>query len=273
MKAIDDALSKAIQLTTNDMKITAIIGSARKKHSYKAAATFLDKMKTFGDIDYELVALSDYNLEICRGCKLCLDRGEEHCPMKDERDLLLEKLEQSDGIIFVSPNYSFQVSGLMKVFLDRLGFMFHRPRFFGKTFTSIVVQGVYGGSKIVKYLDFIGSALGCNVVKGCCIKSLEPMTQKAKQKTEQLLEKQCARFYQRMLKEQYPSPSLLKLMLYRMSRTSMHLMLDEKYRDFSYYMEKEWFTSDYYYPVKLNPVKRTMGKFFDFTARKMVAAR
>ncbi len=33
-------------------------------------------------------------------------------------------------------------------FLDRLGFVFHRPRFFGKAFTSIVAQGIYGGGKI-----------------------------------------------------------------------------------------------------------------------------
>lgn len=94
-----------------------------------------------------------------------------------------------------------------------------------------------------------------------------------KQKTAQLLEKQCEKFYRRMKQNQYPSPSLLKLMLYRMSRTSMRLMLDEQSRDYSYFTEKEWFSSDYYYPVQLNPVKKVLGKFFDFTARKMVIAR
>jgi hypothetical protein len=62
-------------------------------------------------------------------------------------------------------------------------------------------------------------------------------------------------------------------MLYRMSRTSMRLMLDNQFRDYSYFTEKEWFTSDYYYPVQLNPVKKALGKFFDFAARKMVTAR
>jgi hypothetical protein len=50
----------------------------------------------------------------------------------------------------------------MKIFLDRLGFVFHRPRFFGKAFTSIVAQGIYGGNKIVGYLDFVGMGLGFN---------------------------------------------------------------------------------------------------------------
>ena len=51
----------------------------------------------------------------------------------------------SDAVVFASPNYSFQVSAIMKLFLDRLGFVFHRPRFHGKTSTSIVVQGIFGG--------------------------------------------------------------------------------------------------------------------------------
>jgi multimeric flavodoxin WrbA len=251
------------------MKVTAFVGSARKKHTYKATEKFLELLKNYGDVETELIALSECDLKICRGCKLCLDRGEERCPLKDDRDLLMEKIEKSDGIIFASPNYSFQVSGIMKVFLDRFGFLLHRPRYFGKTFTSLVAQGVYGGSKIVKYLDFVAGGLGFNVVKGCCIKTLEPMTEKAKSRTERSIAKQSWKFYRQLVKQEYPSPSMLKLLLYRLSRTSMKLMLDEKYRDYSYYAEQGWFNSEYYYPVKLNSVKKALGKFFDFAARKM----
>jgi hypothetical protein len=35
-------------------------------------------------------------------------------------------------------------------------------------------------------------------------------------------------------------------MLFRMSRTSIRLMLDEGFRDYRYYKEKGWFESDYY---------------------------
>ena len=117
-----------------------------------------------------------------------MDRGEERCPLKDERDLLMGKIDQSDGVIFASPNYSFQVSGIMKVFLDRFGFALHRPRFFGKTFTSLVAQGVYGGGKIVKHLEFVANGLGFNVVKGFCIKTLEPMTEEAQMKTDRMID-------------------------------------------------------------------------------------
>ena len=127
------------------MKVTAFVGSARKKHTYNATEQFLQNLQSLGDIEYEIVSLSDYRLEVCKGCKLCFEKGEEFCPLKDDRDILFNKMNNSDGIIFASPNYSFNVSGLMKIFLDRLGFIFHRPRFFGKAFTSIVVQGFYRG--------------------------------------------------------------------------------------------------------------------------------
>ncbi len=253
------------------MKVTAFVGSARKKHTYLAAEYFLKNLQSMGNIEYEIVALSDYNLKICRGCKLCFDKGEELCPLLDDRNVLLEKMASSDGIIFASPNYSFQVSGLMKVFLDRLGYMFHRPRFFGKAFTSIVAQGIYGGKDIVKYLGFVGNGLGFNVMKGTVIKTLEPITEKARTKTETVLRKQAVKFHSSLKKGEQTSPSLFRLMLFRMSRTSMHMMLDENYRDYSYFYEKGWFNSDYYYPVRLNPLKKIIGKVFDFTARKMSA--
>jgi multimeric flavodoxin WrbA len=251
------------------MKVTAFVGSARKKHTYQATEKFLRKLQSFGDVEYELVALNDYQVKTCTGCKLCMDQGEQFCPLRDDRDILIAKILESDGVLFASPNYSFQVSGLMKVFLDRLGYLFHRPEFFGKTFSCLVAQGVYGGNKIVKYLEFVGRGLGFNVVKGSLIKSLEPMTESARQKTEAMMEKFGERFHRALHKQPYPSPSLFKLMIYRMSRTSMGMMLDENYLDYRYYKEKGWFQAAYYYPVRLDPFKKIMGRLFDFTAKKL----
>lgn len=253
------------------MKVTAFVGSARKKHTYQATQKFLQNLQSYGEVEYEIVCLSDYNLQVCRGCKLCLDKGEELCPLKDDRDKLISKVKNSDGIIFSSPNYSFNVSALMKIFLDRLAFFFHRPAFFGKTFTSIVVQGVYKGEDIVKYLDFVGNGFGCNVVKGSCIKTLEPMTEKSKQKMDNTIEKHSKKFYSKLIKQEYPTPSLLKLFIFRMSRSSMKIMLNEDFQDYKYYKAQGWYESDYYYPVKLNLMKKMTGKIFDLMGRRMAA--
>ena len=250
------------------MKVTAFIGSARRKHTYNASEKLLQKLQSLGNIEYEIVPLSDYNLQICKGCKLCTDKGEELCPLKDDRDKLIDKMLKSDGVIFASPNYSFNVSGQMKIFLDRFNPFLHRPQFFGKTFTSIVAQGVYGGEKIVKYFNFLGMGLGFNVVKGSCITTLEPMTEEGQRKIDKVIEKQSKIFYSKLIKKEYPIPSIFKLMIFRWGRTSIKLMLNENFRDYTYYMKKGWFESDYFYPVKLNPLKKLTGRYFDIMAAR-----
>jgi len=250
------------------MKVTAFIGSAQKQHTYHATEQFLRNLQSLGNVDYEIVRLSEYNLQICKGCKLCTDKGEEFCPLNDDRDKLVEKMAQSDGVVFATPNYAFQVSGLMKVFLDRFNPYLHRPQFFGKAFTSIVAQGVYGGNKIVKYINFIGSGLGFNVVDGSCITTLEPMTEKARQKIDRTLEKHSVKYYSRLIKSDYPSPSLFKLMAFRWGRTAIKEMLNENFRDYTHYRDKGWFESNYYYPVQLSPFKKLTGGLFDRIARR-----
>ena len=187
--------------------------------------------------------------------------------------LLVDKMMASGGVVFATPNYAFQVSGMMKVFLDRIGYIFHRPRFFGKTFTSIVMQGVYGGGKIVSYLDFVGSGLGFNTVKGNCFTALEPMTEKEAQKLDKALAAHSKRFYDTMMKPGHPSPTLFKLMGFRMGRTSMQLELDETSYDYRYYQEKGWFDADYFYPTRLGVVKKGLGNLFDALQARMTRNR
>ena len=254
-------------------QVTAFVGSARKKHTYDAAVQFLNNLQSMGDVETEIVRLSDYRIEACRGCKVCFEKGEEHCPLKDDRDVLIEKIMASDGVVFASPNYSFQISAIMKAFLDRLGFAFHRPCFFGKSFTSIVAQGMYGGNKIVDYLDFVGKGLGFNTVKGSCILTIDPVTEKQQHKTDKVLAALARRYYAKLTKPAFPVPGLFWLAIFRLSRTKMRLELDDRSADYRYYMDKGWFDSDYYYPTRLGTLKKEAGKLFDALSASMTKAR
>jgi multimeric flavodoxin WrbA len=255
-------------------KVTAFVGSAHRHNTYNAAVQFLNNLKTLGDVEVDIVTLSDYRLGTCRGCRLCFEKGEEFCPLKDDRDVLMDKIAASDGVVFATPNYSFQVSGMMKVFLDRFGFAFHRPRYFGKAFTSIVTQGISGGNKIVEYLDFVGSNLGFNTVKGASLTALDPRTEKDQQRIDRALFKQSKHFYAMLVKPAFPVPTLFKLMLFRVFRTMINQMLDESSHDFRYFSEKGWFESEYYYPTRLGALKKAAGSLFDAITplvQKMIA--
>ncbi len=246
-------------------KVLAIVGSGHKGGAtYVASRKLLDDLESFGDVEGEIAVLSDYDIGICRGCKLCFNDGEERCPLKDDRDVLIGKMEDADGLVLASPHYSWQVSGLMKVFLDRIGFVFHRPRFHGKTATAVVVQGIMLGGKVRKYLEFVEGGLGFKVVKGSVVRTLEPMTDKAIRDMDEALKKQAARFHAELLRPPFPSPSLFKLMMFRMSRTGINLNAPRDKKDWAYYRDKGWFESDFYYPVRLGPVKRVLGSVFDW---------
>jgi multimeric flavodoxin WrbA len=256
--------------------VTALVGSARRNGvTFRATRRFLDEVEALGDVRSEIVFLSDHRLGLCRGCKACFLRGEEHCPLHDDRDLLLAKLAGSDGVVLASPNYSFQVSGHMKVFLDRLGFALHRPCFHGRTATSIVAEGIFGGAALVRYLDFVAGGLGFNVVKGSVVTcrknpntAAEPIVEEERRRMETTLARHARRFHARLLGPQLPAPTLVQLFGFRMARTAFHLELGDEYRDHVHYRDHGWFDADYYYPTRLGPLKRAAGALFDRIAAR-----
>jgi len=255
-------------------RVTAFVGSARKKHTHDAVVQFLSKLQTIGDVEYEIITLSDYTLKACRGCQACFEKGEEYCPLKDDRDVLMDKIAASDGVVLASPNYCGDVSGIMKVFIDRFGFACHRPRYFGKVCTSIVSQGISAGGRIVEYLDILATSLGFSVVKGTCVTSSDPRTERAQRKIDRALARQARRFHAGLVTPAYPAPSWLMLMVFRIARSSIRQAHDDGSRDYKYYTEQGWFESDYYYPTRLGPLKKVAGMLIDSMApalRNMLA--
>ena len=261
--------------------VVAFVGSGRKHGvTHRATRQFLDDLQSFGDVQSELVFLSEYHIGLCRGCKACFIRGDEFCPLRDDRDPLFDKITTSDAVVLASPVYSFQVSAHMKAFLDRLGFAFHRPRFHGKAYTSIVVEGLLGGTAVVKYLHWVGHGLGFNVVKGSRIvcrqnpdTANQPMIDAERRKMEEVLAGHSRRFHPVLTRPPFPEPTLLQLLGFRMARTSIKMEQAGDRPDPTYYRDHGWFESDYYYPTKLGPVKRAAGAAFDRIAARSSRAR
>jgi multimeric flavodoxin WrbA len=253
-------------------KVIAFVGAARKGYTYQATREFLDQLEALDSVETEVVRLSDYHLEPCRGCKVCFEKGEEFCPLNDDRDALLAKMTAADAVVFASPNYSFQVSGLMKLFLDRLGYACHRPQFHGKAFTSIVVQGFFGGDKILKYLALMGAALGFDVVTGSCSTALVPMTDKERLERNAALAKQAKRFSAQLARGGPHPPRLLEVILFRLGRNSVRIELDETKADYRYYAARGWFDSDYFYPTRMGVVKRSVGRLADTYFSRSIAS-
>ena len=253
-------------ITYSMKKITAFIGTQTKRATYRAVQEFEKKLKQLEEVDFEYVYLADYHLEFCKGCMNCLNKGEELCPLKDDRDVLLAKIEGSDGIVLATPNYAFQVSALMKNFLDRFAYFYHRPKFFDKTCTAIVTQGIFGGNKVRKYLEAMGRNFGFQVTRGSCLTTLNPMTEPQKRRLTAEMEKAAGRFHAGLALPFPPSPPLSRLMVFRMHRTAI-MAVDQELRDYGYFKEMGWFESDYYHDTELGPGKKAVGLLFDLLGR------
>lgn len=263
---------KKIQVPTSkeveNMNVLAIMGSPRKGQTNRAVNIFENHLKSLGEIEFSYIYLKDHNIQPCRGCGICLEKGEEHCPIKDDRQLLFDKMKRADGVIFATPNFSLQVSGLMKNFLDRFCFVFHRPCFFHKSSSAIVTQGVYGGNDIVKYLNSVGEFWGFNVCPGVSLttpwgvtKPQRDWPQNEREKIESILKKTAGRFYN-SLSAKAPEPGLKRLLLFRLVRTA-HKYSTERARDYEYYKDQGWFEKPFYYETGLNLPKKILGSLMD----------
>ncbi len=106
------------------MKILAINGS----HSGKRGYTHFLIEKIFSGAknagaDCEEITLSELKINICKACGVC--NTEKHllkCIFdgKDDVAMIFDKMREADIIVYATPIYVFNMSGLMKVFLDRI---------------------------------------------------------------------------------------------------------------------------------------------------------
>lgn len=249
-------------------KVIAIIGSPRKGRTLEAVDILEKRLKELGDIDFEYVFLKDVNLKQCRGCGLCFEKGEEFCPLKDDRADISSKMMKADGIIFATPVYSLQVTALLKNFLDRMAYVFHRPCFFHKSFMPVVTQGVYGVEGVLKYLDEVASLWGFRVCPGLGLTMLweKPSTSDLKKVDDEAV-KAAKRFYDYLTRMSDPVPSMKEVIMFRSVR-AFHSIAAGFPRDHQYYKEQGWFDSDYYYETRLGWHKKLAGMWVERKALK-----
>lgn len=102
------------------MKVTIFNGSPKgeKGNTQVMVEAFAEGAKLAG-ADVETVFLADKNYKGCIGCFTCWLKTPGKCVFDDDMAELLEKLKSSDLIIFATPLYVDNVSGLMKNFMDR----------------------------------------------------------------------------------------------------------------------------------------------------------
>lgn len=241
------------------MKILAVMGSPRKGESYKATKMLEEKMKALGGVEFEYLFLRDLNLGNCIGCHLCCEKGEEKCPLKDDRDVAVERMAAADGIILVSPVYSQHVTALMKNFIDHLSYMWHRPKMIGK---KVMALSTGGGmfKETLGYLETAANFWGCHFVHKLGVPHMEALKPKYREKVMKDIENSAVVFYSAVKENKNPVPSLWALFRFNMWKSNAIACKEVLPRDYPYWKEKGWIDSEYFYETKISLPKRAALK-------------
>ena len=130
------------------MNIIAVCGSPRNGNTEFTLKRILTKAGELG-ASTELVLLREKRIEFCDGCLRC-DFSDEH-KIRDDMQIIYPKLESADLIIFGSPNYFSNMSGMMKNFIDRLNSYYKLLN--GKKMVVAIVGQKSDNSSIKKVID------------------------------------------------------------------------------------------------------------------------
>lgn len=147
-------------------KIFAFVASnSNNSSTLHLLSEILKGMKNLDNkIVYDIYHSESLNLKQCLGCGQCFNVGKCHLDQLDDMNMLKERMLESDIIIFASPVYAHNVSGTMKIFIDRISYWLHLLRLSGKLGVSFVTTSNNGDEYVESYLIKVLTYLGINVV-------------------------------------------------------------------------------------------------------------
>lgn len=231
------------------MKVIAIMGSPHKGKGYQVVQKIETELKLIDDVEFQYIFLSDVNFHMCKGCFVCISKGEAFCPLKDDRESIEQEILKSDGIILSSPGYAHNVSWLMKNFIDRFAYSLHRPKFFNQSL-MFVANGGSGLSKVIKAISMTlgGGKKACEL---SVITTPWQATKKYEEETEKNIKSSTRRFYNSMKNKGQTSPELNNLIWFRIFKKMANFSEKNLPADYNYYSDKK----KYFYEIKVNPLK------------------
>lgn len=70
----------------------------------------------------EKISLAGKNISFCRGCLACQKLG--RCVIDDDANDIMQKVLNADVVVWATPIYYYEMSGQMKVMIDRMNAMY-----------------------------------------------------------------------------------------------------------------------------------------------------
>ncbi len=142
------------------MRIIVINGSPRTDGLTAAMLHRLADSLLQKGADVQYYDLARLQIRQCSGCCSCYRTG--HCIFQDDAERLSDEIAQADGIVIGSPTYVSNVSGLLKIFIDRGHFVIEQL-LRGKYAVSIATGENYGSRDTAHVLNRLFSYSGAYI--------------------------------------------------------------------------------------------------------------
>jgi len=248
------------------MRYLIINGSPHKGNTWKLVEIVKNDLKELDThVQIHEIHLAELDIPFCIGCSNCFRKGYEKCPHYLKIKIIVESIEQADGVIIASSTYNMQATAMLKNLFDHLCFFLHRPHFFQKKAMIVTTTGGVGGMAAAKEIAATLYGIGFNRCYLFSQSSFSWNDYKPVEKTKKRLRKKTIAFYQDVKSKKLYGPSYKILIPYNLFRgMSLFYTKDSEFptKDGEHWTKKYRKNKVYDALVFVPRYKRPIGHFF-----------
>ncbi|MCD4713215.1 MAG: flavodoxin family protein [Clostridiales bacterium] len=226
-------------------KILIINASMRRKSNYALLKRIETHLESF---EVEFLEIKNFDIRPCVGCENCLRNGQ--CNIKDDAEELLGKMSKADGIIIGTPVYIRQISGYLKMLIDRGCAWYHRSPLVGKPIFFVTSTQVSGSKQALSYLKDVSVQWG-TIYTGALSRTMFNLENEV---TPESISKFL--YYMDESNKKHFKPSMKQIFeFYTQKVLAIHVLP----LDLEFWTENGYLDQHYYYDCKINIFKRIIG--------------
>lgn len=248
------------------MKILMLNASPHQGNTWSAMCEIRDEiLRCNNEVIFEEVHIKKLDLPFCIGCSNCFRKGMEHCSHYSIMKDIIQKMEESEGLILGASTFYMAPNAMAKNFLDHLFFFMHRPHFFKNKAIVVSTTGGIFADKTVKYVAGALSGFGYNRCYTLPITSNSWNDYKPSIKDKSKIRTVAKKFYNDVASEKLYPPSVGIMIPYNMFRgMSLGYVKGTEYEteDGNYWTDPQRAKCTYDPSVKVPFYKKPIGSLF-----------
>jgi multimeric flavodoxin WrbA len=261
------------------MKILALVSSYRKRGNTARIVQMIEgHMEAIAarrgePLEFDTLYLGHMDIELCRGCRTCFDRGEEMCPLKDDVPAIKAQVDAADGIILASPVYVNDVNGIAKNWIDRLAYVCHRPAFAGECAYLVATVADSPAKHTLRTMNVALRTWGFHIVGQAGFKMGALMAQEeAESRFEEETAQVANAMFDAISRERFLQPSFLSLMTFKIQQRAWQHEPPGS-MDYQYWKNQGWFDPDrtFYIEHRASRVKVALARLAGAVVARFVS--